>query len=170
MVDVRYLLLLSVTLTNGFTNVFTFFSVNAGLVSTWRMMARLAWTSTSVPRLSPAASDASTPMAPTSAYVWMAMKPWNATPMCARLCPVSVMLTITLASKILKRIFSHVTKMFIISAEEPFLIMADHHEIRKLSVDGSNYTILKQVCVISHHIMALVSFSYHQKIFREFIK
>lgn len=23
--------------------------------------------------------------------------------------------------------------------------MADHHEIRKLSVDGSNYTILKQV-------------------------
>ncbi|KAK7940016.1 hypothetical protein WMY93_003342 [Mugilogobius chulae] len=30
------------------------------------------------------------------------------------------------------------------SAEEPFLIMADHHEIRKLSVDGSNYTILKQ--------------------------
>uniref|UniRef100_A0A096LXY3 EGF-like domain-containing protein n=1 Tax=Poecilia formosa TaxID=48698 RepID=A0A096LXY3_POEFO len=31
-----------------------------------------------------------------------------------------------------------------ISAEEPFLIMADHHEIRKLSVDGSNYTILKQ--------------------------
>ena len=30
-------------------------------------------------------------------------------------------------------------------AEEPFLIMADHHEIRKLSVDGSNYTILKQV-------------------------
>eukprot|EP00066_Takifugu_rubripes_P020818 XP_011610084.1 PREDICTED: low-density lipoprotein receptor-related protein 1B [Takifugu rubripes] len=31
-----------------------------------------------------------------------------------------------------------------LSAEEPFLIMADHHEIRKLSVDGSNYTILKQ--------------------------
>uniref|UniRef100_A0A8C6V3R4 Low density lipoprotein receptor-related protein 1Bb n=1 Tax=Neogobius melanostomus TaxID=47308 RepID=A0A8C6V3R4_9GOBI len=31
-----------------------------------------------------------------------------------------------------------------VSAEEPFLIMADHHEIRKLSVDGSNYTILKQ--------------------------
>uniref|UniRef100_A0A8C5HU04 EGF-like domain-containing protein n=1 Tax=Gouania willdenowi TaxID=441366 RepID=A0A8C5HU04_GOUWI len=28
--------------------------------------------------------------------------------------------------------------------EEPILIMADHHEIRKLSVDGSNYTILKQ--------------------------
>ncbi|MEQ2228706.1 Low-density lipoprotein receptor- protein 1B [Ilyodon furcidens] len=31
-----------------------------------------------------------------------------------------------------------------VSDEEPFLIMADHHEIRKLSVDGSNYTILKQ--------------------------
>ncbi|XP_053482709.1 low-density lipoprotein receptor-related protein 1B [Ictalurus furcatus] len=30
------------------------------------------------------------------------------------------------------------------SAEEPFLILADHHEIRKLSVDGSNYTLLKQ--------------------------
>uniref|UniRef100_A0A3Q1FTS4 Low density lipoprotein receptor-related protein 1Ba n=1 Tax=Acanthochromis polyacanthus TaxID=80966 RepID=A0A3Q1FTS4_9TELE len=30
-------------------------------------------------------------------------------------------------------------------SEEPFLIMADHHEIRKLSVDGSNYTILKQL-------------------------
>ncbi|XP_058248902.1 low-density lipoprotein receptor-related protein 1B isoform X4 [Hemibagrus wyckioides] len=31
-----------------------------------------------------------------------------------------------------------------LSAEEPFLILADHHEIRKLSVDGSNYTLLKQ--------------------------
>lgn len=39
-------------------------------------------------------------------------------------------------------------KLFLTSAEEPFLIMADHHEIRKLSVDGSNYTILKQVRVI----------------------
>lgn len=38
--------------------------------------------------------------------------------------------------------------MVLISAEEPFLIMADHHEIRKLSVDGSNYTILKQVSAI----------------------
>lgn len=37
--------------------------------------------------------------------------------------------------------------MCLVSAEEPFLIMADHHEIRKLSVDGSNYTILKQVTV-----------------------
>lgn len=42
--------------------------------------------------------------------------------------------------------------MFFILAEEPILIMADHHEIRKLSVDGSNYTILKQVsntCIIT---------------------
>ncbi|XP_031438138.1 low-density lipoprotein receptor-related protein 1B isoform X1 [Clupea harengus] len=31
-----------------------------------------------------------------------------------------------------------------VSAEEPFLILADHHEIRKLSIDGSNYTLLKQ--------------------------
>ncbi|XP_064182725.1 low-density lipoprotein receptor-related protein 1B-like isoform X2 [Anguilla rostrata] len=31
-----------------------------------------------------------------------------------------------------------------LSAEEPFLILADHHEIRKISVDGSNYTLLKQ--------------------------
>uniref|UniRef100_A0A8K9V081 EGF-like domain-containing protein n=1 Tax=Oncorhynchus mykiss TaxID=8022 RepID=A0A8K9V081_ONCMY len=31
-----------------------------------------------------------------------------------------------------------------LSVEEPFLVLADHHEIRKLSVDGSNYTILKQ--------------------------
>ncbi|XP_029103120.1 low-density lipoprotein receptor-related protein 1B-like isoform X3 [Scleropages formosus] len=31
-----------------------------------------------------------------------------------------------------------------LSAEEPFLILSDHHEIRKISVDGSNYTILKQ--------------------------
>lgn len=29
--------------------------------------------------------------------------------------------------------------------EEPFLILADHHEIRKISTDGSNYTLLKQV-------------------------
>ncbi|XP_016379393.1 low-density lipoprotein receptor-related protein 1B-like, partial [Sinocyclocheilus rhinocerous] len=32
-----------------------------------------------------------------------------------------------------------------LSAEEPFLILADHHEIRKISLDGSNYTLLKQV-------------------------
>uniref|UniRef100_A0AAY4C4T1 EGF-like domain-containing protein n=1 Tax=Denticeps clupeoides TaxID=299321 RepID=A0AAY4C4T1_9TELE len=31
-----------------------------------------------------------------------------------------------------------------LSAEQPFLILADHHEIRKISVDGSNYTLLKQ--------------------------
>uniref|UniRef100_A0A671SCE3 Low density lipoprotein receptor-related protein 1Ba n=1 Tax=Sinocyclocheilus anshuiensis TaxID=1608454 RepID=A0A671SCE3_9TELE len=31
-----------------------------------------------------------------------------------------------------------------LSAEEPFLILADHHEIRKISLDGSNYTLLKQ--------------------------
>uniref|UniRef100_A0A8C1BL65 Low density lipoprotein receptor-related protein 1Bb n=1 Tax=Cyprinus carpio carpio TaxID=630221 RepID=A0A8C1BL65_CYPCA len=31
-----------------------------------------------------------------------------------------------------------------LSVEEPFLILADLHEIRKLSVDGSNYTLLKQ--------------------------
>uniref|UniRef100_A0A8C1IU80 Low density lipoprotein receptor-related protein 1Bb n=1 Tax=Cyprinus carpio TaxID=7962 RepID=A0A8C1IU80_CYPCA len=31
-----------------------------------------------------------------------------------------------------------------LSAEEPFLVLADLHEIRKLSVDGSNYTFLKQ--------------------------
>lgn len=133
-----------------------FISVNAGQVSTWRMMARLVWTSTSAPPLSPAASDASTPMAPTSAYVWMATKPWNAAPICARLCPVSLMLTVTPRSKISKLTFSFETKMFIISAEEPFLIMADHHEIRKLSIDGSNYTILKQVCVTSHNIMPVV--------------
>ncbi|GAA6082844.1 low-density lipoprotein receptor-related protein 1B-like isoform X1, partial [Tachysurus ichikawai] len=30
------------------------------------------------------------------------------------------------------------------SAEEPFLILADHHEIRRISLDGSNYTLLKQ--------------------------
>uniref|UniRef100_A0A8C9TUU4 Low density lipoprotein receptor-related protein 1Ba n=1 Tax=Scleropages formosus TaxID=113540 RepID=A0A8C9TUU4_SCLFO len=28
--------------------------------------------------------------------------------------------------------------------KSPFLILADHHEIRKISVDGSNYTLLKQ--------------------------
>ncbi|KAL7834135.1 hypothetical protein AOLI_G00290950 [Acnodon oligacanthus] len=31
-----------------------------------------------------------------------------------------------------------------ITAEEPFLILADHHEIRKIGLDGSNYTLLKQ--------------------------
>ncbi|KAJ7345792.1 hypothetical protein JRQ81_001742, partial [Phrynocephalus forsythii] len=31
-----------------------------------------------------------------------------------------------------------------LSDEEPFLILADHHEIRKISTDGSNYTSLKQ--------------------------
>ncbi|KAM3855508.1 LOW QUALITY PROTEIN: low-density lipoprotein receptor-related protein 1B [Vipera latastei] len=31
-----------------------------------------------------------------------------------------------------------------LSDEEPFLILADHHEIRKISTDGSNYTSMKQ--------------------------
>uniref|UniRef100_A0A4W3IBD4 LDL receptor related protein 1B n=1 Tax=Callorhinchus milii TaxID=7868 RepID=A0A4W3IBD4_CALMI len=31
-----------------------------------------------------------------------------------------------------------------LSAEEPFLIFADRHEIRKMSIDGFNYTLLKQ--------------------------
>ncbi|KAG9261064.1 low-density lipoprotein receptor-related protein 1B-like [Astyanax mexicanus] len=31
-----------------------------------------------------------------------------------------------------------------ITADEPFLILADHHEIRKISLDGLNYTLLKQ--------------------------
>ncbi|MEJ1271890.1 hypothetical protein NN561_002737 [Cricetulus griseus] len=31
-----------------------------------------------------------------------------------------------------------------LSDEEPFLILADQHEIRKISTDGSNYTLLKQ--------------------------
>nr|XP_015214111.1 PREDICTED: low-density lipoprotein receptor-related protein 1B isoform X2 [Lepisosteus oculatus] len=31
-----------------------------------------------------------------------------------------------------------------LSGEKPFLILADHHEIRKIDVDGSNYTLLKQ--------------------------
>ncbi|KAI4902142.1 hypothetical protein NFI96_003425 [Prochilodus magdalenae] len=39
-----------------------------------------------------------------------------------------------------------------VTAEEPFLILADHHEIRKISLDGSNYTLLKQVGVLLHHL------------------
>lgn len=35
--------------------------------------------------------------------------------------------------------------IFLYLDEEPFLILADHHEIRKISTDGSNYTLLKQV-------------------------
>uniref|UniRef100_A0A803TQP0 LDL receptor related protein 1B n=1 Tax=Anolis carolinensis TaxID=28377 RepID=A0A803TQP0_ANOCA len=31
-----------------------------------------------------------------------------------------------------------------LSDEEPFLILADHHEIRKITIDGSNYTSIKQ--------------------------
>lgn len=45
-----------------------------------------------------------------------------------------------------KIIWTYIYRCFCFSsAEEPFLILADHHEIRKLSVDGSNYTLLKQV-------------------------
>nr|XP_060615948.1 low-density lipoprotein receptor-related protein 1B-like [Anolis sagrei ordinatus] len=32
-----------------------------------------------------------------------------------------------------------------LSDEDPFLILADHHEIRKITIDGSNYTSIKQV-------------------------
>lgn len=37
------------------------------------------------------------------------------------------------------------TIFYLLLDEEPFLILADQHEIRKISTDGSNYTLLKQV-------------------------
>lgn len=73
-----------------FLILFFVISVNAGLVSTWRMMARLVWISTNAPLPFLVANAASTPMAPTSACVWMATKPWSATPTHARLCQVSL--------------------------------------------------------------------------------
>lgn len=87
-------------------SVYFFISVNAGPVFTWRMMERLVWTLTSAPPPYRAASDASTPSGPTSACVWMAMKPWNATPTRARLCPVSPTLAFTLRSTTSKSTFS----------------------------------------------------------------
>lgn len=65
-------------------------SVNAGLVSTWRMMGRLVWMLTNAPLPFLVASAASTLMAPTSACVLKAMRPWSATPIHARLCQVSL--------------------------------------------------------------------------------
>lgn len=66
-------------------------SVNAGLVSTWRMMEKLAWMLTNALLPFLVASDASTLTDPTSACVWMATKPWNATPIYAKLCRVSLL-------------------------------------------------------------------------------
>lgn len=101
----------------------------------------------SAPPPSRVASGASTLTAPTSACVWMVMKPWSATPIRAKPCQVSLFVADSQPLTVLLT-WSLTQKMCLISAEEPFLIMADHHEIRKLSVDGSNYTILKQVSQI----------------------
>ncbi|GCB72649.1 hypothetical protein scyTo_0002111 [Scyliorhinus torazame] len=47
----------------------------------------------------------------------------------------------------------------VLSAEEPFLIFADRHEIRKMSIDGFNYTLLKQGLNNVHAI----DFDYREK-------
>lgn len=109
------------------------------------------WMLTSAPPPSRVASGALTLMAPTSACVWRATKPWSATPIRAKPCQVSLFVADSQPVTVLLK-WSLTQKMCLISAEEPFLIMADHHEIRKLSVDGSNYTILKQVsdiCIVA---------------------
>lgn len=54
-------------------------SVNAGLVSTWKMMGRLVWMLMNAPLPSLVASAASTPMGPTGACVWTGMNLWIAT-------------------------------------------------------------------------------------------
>ncbi|XP_051787046.1 low-density lipoprotein receptor-related protein 1B [Erpetoichthys calabaricus] len=46
-----------------------------------------------------------------------------------------------------------------VTGEEPFLILADQHEIRKISVDGSNYTLLKQAL---NNVMA-IDFDYRKE-------
>lgn len=131
-------------------------SANVGLVSTWRMMGRLVWILMNAPLPFLVVSAASTLMAPSNAFVWMVMKPWSAILIHAKLFRVSlcILLLFHFFSQYGKFQFSSTVwilqyvsskAIFFISAEEPFLIMADHHEIRKLSVDGSNYTILKQV-------------------------
>lgn len=66
-------------------------SVNVGLVSTWRMMERLVWMLMNAPPLFLVASDVSTLMAPTSACVLMAMKPWSEPLIHAKLCLVSLL-------------------------------------------------------------------------------
>lgn len=65
-------------------------SVNAGLVSTWRMMGRLVLILMNAPLPFLAASAASTLTAHTSACVWMATKPWSGIPTHARPCQVSL--------------------------------------------------------------------------------
>lgn len=70
------------------------------------------------------------------------MKLWIGTPTPARLSQVGISFDFLNLQSV--RATGSNAAAFFISAEEPFLIMADHHEIRKLSVDGSNYTILKQ--------------------------
>lgn len=69
---------------------FDVISVNAGLVSTWRMMGRLVWMLTNAPLPFLVASAALTLMVPTSACVWMATKRWSATLTPAKLCQVSL--------------------------------------------------------------------------------
>lgn len=122
-------------------------------------MGRRVWTWMSAPPPSRAASAVSIPTAPTSACVWTATRPWSETQTRAKPCPVSSPAAESRTSKQFQ-ISRHFLTMCLslILAEEPFLIMADHHEIRKLSVDGSNYTILKQVSEVTLCILAAGSF------------
>lgn len=126
-------------------------SVSAGQASSWRTTGRHAWTWTSAPPASHAASAASTPTAPTSACAWTATRPSSGTQTPAKPCQVSLP-PIEIKGPT-ERQSLNMCRLFV-SVEEPFLIMADHHEIRKLSVDGSNYTILKQVSWVRHHCRA----------------
>ena len=130
-------------------------SVSAGQVFVWSMMGRRVWTLTSAVPAYLAASAASTPMAPSGVSVWMDTKPWSATPTPARPSHV-IWLSVDITKYIpngernklcnlVQKLCHYVFLSFFSLVEEPLLILADHHEIRKLSVDGSNYTILKQV-------------------------
>lgn len=73
-------------------------SVNAGLVSTWKMMGRLVWMLMNAPLPSLVASAASTPMGPTGASVWTVMSLWIATQTHAKLYQVSLIVVFSIWS------------------------------------------------------------------------
>lgn len=86
--DGRFFLVL--TSNPNICSVLYVISVNAGLVSTWRMMGRRVWMLTNAPLPFLVASAASTLTALTNACVWMATKHWTETPIHARLWQVSL--------------------------------------------------------------------------------
>lgn len=99
-------------------------------------------------------SIASTHMAASTVSAWMALNSAPMTPPSASLHQVRhthvcfVFHWLLIANSVLKHMFYFIFCLASVEVE-PYLIFANRYYLRKLNLDGSNYTLIKQVRQIS---------------------